>query len=195
MINLPCVSSYVHHNRRRILESRWKVKIEAMTNEPAPAAIEYFTKRADEERNMQEKAMKRSNDGTAEVSVATRYFERQTSVRASEIEASRALVNDKTPDEVLPVDYFEKLGEAELAVKAKAQFDIASKEMPIGIRYFTSKGEEDKARALAKQRALSNETMSDTTRHFHRIEDEKEAASLIEEPEPMPAAVQKFTLV
>ena len=74
----------------------------------------------------------------------------------------------------LPVDYFQKLSEA---TKAKAQFDNASKEMPIGIRYFTSNGEEDKARALAKQQALSNGTMSDTTRHFQGIEDKKEAAS------------------
>ena len=39
----------------------------------------------------------------------------------------------------MPVDYFQKLGEAELAAKAKAQFDVASKEMPIGIRYFTAR--------------------------------------------------------
>jgi len=181
------------------VERKKKLEMEAMAKEPAPAAIEYFTRKAEEEKRMQEEeARKRSsNDGSAAVaSVATRHFEKQKSVRAAEIEASRArVVNDKTPDEVLPVDYFQKLGEAELAAKAKAQFDNASKEMPIGIRYFTAKGQEDKARALAKQQSLSNETMSAATRHFQKINDEKEATSLQDQTkEAMPAAIQKFTL-
>ena len=53
------------------------------------------------------------------------------------------------------MDYFNKLGEAKMAARADAQWDLASREMAINIAHFTAKGEEDKIEAIAEHCRLS----------------------------------------
>ena len=52
--------------------------------------------------------------------------------------------------------------------------------MPISIAHFTDKGEQNKVKANAKHRRLSGLNMSEATRHFHRLTDQKEANSVAE---------------
>ena len=63
--NPPPASAAGQHFEK--LESQRKLEIEALMNEPAPAAIEYFTNKANEEKRAQEEAMKRTGDGPIEV--------------------------------------------------------------------------------------------------------------------------------
>eukprot|EP00581_Thalassiosira_minuscula_P025879 CAMPEP_0184412408 /NCGR_PEP_ID=MMETSP0738-20130409/6417_1 /TAXON_ID=385413 /ORGANISM="Thalassiosira miniscula, Strain CCMP1093" /LENGTH=807 /DNA_ID=CAMNT_0026770893 /DNA_START=45 /DNA_END=2468 /DNA_ORIENTATION=+ len=128
-------------------------------------------------------------------SVATIHFDQEEVKKAQDMEALREQVKNKEPVEPLPIDYYTKLGEAEMEAKAKAAWELAEKDMPIGIKYFTLKGEEDRLAHEAEVYRLSQENMSDATRHFHKIEDEKEAASLASAKQDlMPAAIQHFTM-
>ena len=80
------------------LESQRKLEIEALINEPAPAAIEYFTNKVNEEKRAQEEAMKRTGDGHIEASIATQLFKKQKSARLQQMESNRALVQNRVSE-------------------------------------------------------------------------------------------------
>lgn len=192
--NPPPASAAGQHFEK--LEIQRKLEIEAMMNEPAPAAIEYFTSKANEEKAAAEEAMKKATEGGHQKCAATTHFEKQASMKLERMESIRAQVKGKKPDEVLPVDYFTKLGEKETAEKARAQRELAESVVPTGIAYFTAKAEEEKAKKLAEFYEGHDE-MSVATKYFNKLALEQEAEKkriAEEEPEPMPAAIQKFTM-
>ena len=84
--NSPPASAAGQHFEK--LESQGKLEIEALMNEPAPAAIEYSTNKANEEKRAQEEAMKRTEDDPSNASVATQHFEKKKSVRLQQMESN-----------------------------------------------------------------------------------------------------------
>ena len=114
--------------------------------------------------------------------------------RAAAFAADGARTRSNKPNAALPVDHFNKLGEAEMAARANAQWDIASREMAIDIAHFTAKGEEDKVEAIAEHCRLIERNIPEATRHFHRLAHEGEAASEPKKTDDMSTATQHFTL-
>ena len=57
--------------------------------------------------------------------------------KAAETEAARAKATTKKPFEPLSVNYFNKLGKANLVARAGAKADFADDAMPDAVRHFT----------------------------------------------------------
>ena len=55
-------------------------------------------------------------------------------------------------------------------------------------------GDKDKVKAIAEHRRLSELHMSEATRHFHCLANEKEANSVADKINDMPTAIQHFIL-
>eukprot|EP00584_Thalassiosira_punctigera_P004546 CAMPEP_0172540628 /NCGR_PEP_ID=MMETSP1067-20121228/11599_1 /TAXON_ID=265564 ORGANISM="Thalassiosira punctigera, Strain Tpunct2005C2" /NCGR_SAMPLE_ID=MMETSP1067 /ASSEMBLY_ACC=CAM_ASM_000444 /LENGTH=839 /DNA_ID=CAMNT_0013326523 /DNA_START=268 /DNA_END=2787 /DNA_ORIENTATION=+ len=179
-----------------VKESQRKLEIEKMTNQPAPPAIEYFTRKAEEEkRRVEEAAKKREVQGVA--CVATQHFEKQKSMKIQQSEAKKAEIKNKPRQEPLPVDYFTRLGEQRVAEKAKSSRALADSCMPDAVRHFTQLAEEEKAQKLADFHAKPHESMSVATQYFNKRAAEEKAErerSMRADPESMPAAIQYFSL-
>ena len=80
-----------------------------------------------------EAAMRKVKDGSEDAPVATRHFANLVMKKSTKRDAARSQVKHKEPDPTLLVDYFNKLTEVNLAVKANAHSELASREMPIDI--------------------------------------------------------------
>ena len=153
---------------------------------------EYFTSKAREEKSKRDLMLKEMNENPPEASIATQYFARQESIKAAEIEAARSQVKNREPLEPLPIDYFTKEGEREMAERAESARQLAEAEMPIAVKKMTAKAAEDKIARDLERRELSERNMSAATRHFKEIEDEKNAqaaANAKDSTEIMPAAI------
>jgi len=129
---------------------------------------------------------------TKSASVATLYFETEAIKKQKEMESNRTqVVNNKELMEPLPIDYFTKLGEKETTERTESMKRLAEESMPIAVKKFT------KADELAKSQPIvvEHEEMSDATRHFKKLDnDKKTSSSTTAEVESMPAAIQRFTL-
>jgi len=97
------------------IESQQKLEIEARAKELAPAAIEYFFRKAKEEQRRAKETLKRLEEKTPEASVATAHFAALEKKKAEDIEAARSQTRSKDPMNPLPVDYFTKMGQRETA--------------------------------------------------------------------------------
>ena len=134
--------------------------------------------------------LKEMNENPPEASVATQYFARQESIKAAEIEAARSQVKKREPLVPLPIDYFTKEGEREMAERAESARQLAEAEMPIAVKKMTAKAAEDKIARDLERRELSERNMSAATRHFHELDAKKLAEQVaVSETEIMPAAI------
>eukprot|EP00571_Detonula_confervacea_P015618 CAMPEP_0172308384 /NCGR_PEP_ID=MMETSP1058-20130122/8990_1 /TAXON_ID=83371 /ORGANISM="Detonula confervacea, Strain CCMP 353" /LENGTH=888 /DNA_ID=CAMNT_0013020779 /DNA_START=41 /DNA_END=2707 /DNA_ORIENTATION=+ len=191
---LPASVATEHFNK---VHSVRKLEIEAMANEPAPLAVEYFTQKANVEKSKRDLMLQELNENPPEPSAATKHFAEQESKKAEGMEAARSQIRQTSEVESLPIDYFTKQGEAEMEAKAKEARELSESHMPIGIAYFTKKAAEDKIVSEASLRQLSEQESSVATRHFAKIAAEKEAKATeaqAEEDDVMPAAIQHFTV-
>lgn len=184
------------------VEEQRQVEIANMANEPAPVAIEYFTSKAKDEKDKNEKMLKELNENPPDASAATKHFAREEQRKEQEQEAMRSQVKSASSMAVvepLPFDHFNKQGQAETEARAKAARELSESQMPIGIKHFTAKGDADKKARRAEARELSQREMSMAGRHFAKLAEEKEAASVTSgeagaAEETMPAAIQHFTV-
>jgi len=160
-----------------------------MANEPSSVAVEYFTRKAEEE-----KSKRNLTSEDYEPPLATKYFAEQEKKKAQEIEAARSQTRSLTPMESVPVDHFTRLGRQDTEEKARQAQELAEQSQPIAVKKFTQEGEVQKS-----MRALDtglNANMSVATKYFHRLEeDEKAARAEAQEGQKdmMPAAIQKFS--
>jgi len=176
----------------KVKEAERQVEIEAMMNEPAPPAIQYFTQKAAEEAQRNKEAMERSMANTDETSVATKHFEQVEKQKAAEIEAARNATRSKDPMAPLPIDYFTKLGNEETAAKASDRKALADSHMPEGVKFFTAQAEAEKA---ANAGVPQHEEAAFATKYFNNLaEEDAKRAGAEAEGDMMPAAIQKFTL-
>ena len=180
-------------------EAGRKLEIEATMNEPAPAAIEYFTQKAESDQLKRERMIQDLKDNPPPASVATAYFARMEGKKVLEMAAMRSQVSSHDPIEPLPIDYFTKLGEEEQAAAAKELRELSESQMPIAVKKMTSKAAEDKAAREQLRRELSELNMSVATRYFKVLAETKDAKSVsstsqLQQTEMMPAAIQRFTM-
>eukprot|EP00579_Thalassiosira_antarctica_P030848 CAMPEP_0202030020 /NCGR_PEP_ID=MMETSP0905-20130828/64278_1 /ASSEMBLY_ACC=CAM_ASM_000554 /TAXON_ID=420261 /ORGANISM="Thalassiosira antarctica, Strain CCMP982" /LENGTH=959 /DNA_ID=CAMNT_0048593805 /DNA_START=201 /DNA_END=3080 /DNA_ORIENTATION=- len=154
------------HNRA---EAASLASLGSEQTEVMPAAIQHFTMADRVLKEKKRKEIREMNDSPPEMSSGQAYF---TNKMRAELERR----------------------DAETAAKAKAGWELAQSEMPIGIAYFTAKGEEDRIIREAELRQLSEQEMSVATQHFTKLAAEKKANAREEETENMPAAIQHFTV-
>ena len=92
--------------------------------------------------------------------------------------------------------------EAQIAEDDNSFLDEAQNHrLPIGIRKMSAKAREDRIKRKEELQKLSQERMSNATRYFKKLEDEKKKASVANgssnagrEERDTPIAIQKFTL-
>ena len=94
-----------------------------------------------------------------------------------------------------------KQDEAQIAEDDNSFLDEAQNHrLPIGIRKMSAKAREDRIKRKEELQKLSQERMSNATRYFQKLEDEKKASvangssNAGREERDTPIAIQKFTL-
>jgi len=174
-------------------ESQRKLEIEAMMNQPAPPAIEHFTRKAEEEKSKRNLV----TDGEYEPPLATRHFAEKEARKAEEMDAARSKIKTKEPVEPLPADYFTNEGDKYKEEKARQACELAESQMPIAMKYFTKgKGEADRLEREASHQKLCDSQASVATQYFARkaTEEAETKSRQGAGQEVMPAAIQHFTM-
>lgn len=191
MIDNPPPASVANQHFKGKEAERQK-EIEKLMKEPAPPAIAYFTKMAEEEAQRNKEAMARSMATNGETSAAVKHFEELEKKKALGIEAARDATRTKTPMESVPIDYFTKLGNEEMAAKAAAKKKFSESQMPQGVKFFTAKAEAEKA---ANAGVPEHEHAALATKYFNKkANEDAKKASAESQGDMMPAAIQKFTM-
>ena len=120
LVENPPAASVASEHFNELARAR-KFEMEQIINDPAPLAMEHFTRKAEEEKS--KRNLRENLDETVEPSLATQHFVKREQKTVEEKETMRSQIRKASTSEVvepLPFDHFTKLGEAETKAKAAA---------------------------------------------------------------------------